>query len=195
MSGAAPSDSGIVLVELLAALSIVAIMSAMMAGILGQMRTVAGMGDAVATRGQMAAAVDHVTRTVAGARPIPLRVAGEAAAASNAPVFLGTEDALRFVAVTRRGFGTLGLSEVTLALRRGGDGLALVQTLRAMTGSQVADVTVIEGLTAGSFVYLEEDGAPVATWSGTDLPLGVRIALTGGTPARPVEVRGFAGFD
>lgn len=196
------SESGVVLVELLVGLSIVVIMSAVMAGFLGQLRTVGRVGDEVAVRAELSAAADHLARTISAARAIPL-AASEARAESDTrssgqPVLIGEGANLRFVAVTPRGFSTNGLSEVTVASRPAGDDLSLIEILRPVrpgSASTVAEVVVIDGLDDAEFSYVDADGAVRAAWSEERLPVGVRITLTRDHSDRPVRVRDFASMN
>ncbi|WP_085854718.1 hypothetical protein [Palleronia marisminoris] len=191
-----------VLIELLVALSIVAIMSAVMAGFLGQLRTVGRVGDEVAIRAELSAAADHLARTISAARAMPLSApearAGTDTNSRGQPALVGEGAGLRFVAVTPRGFSTNGLSEVTIASRRAGGELSLIEILRpARPGgaSIVAEVVVIEGLDGAEFSYVDADGAVRAAWSEEKLPVGVRITLTRDHSNRPVSVRDFASLN
>lgn len=187
-------ESGMVLVELLAALSILAIMSALMAGMLGQMRTIGRMGAEVTARAELAAAADHLARTIAAARPVAL----SGTEARRPPVLVGTSEGLRFVAVTRRGFDTLGLSEVTIAPRGASGDLVLIETLRPAhpRGAQVAEAAiVVEGLAAAEFAYVDADGTILPGWSAETLPAGVRITLTRSRLGRLIQARDFAATD
>lgn len=183
-----------VLVELLAALSILAIMAALMAGVLGQMRTLGRLGAETTARAELAAAADHLARTISAARPVALPGTG----ANRPPVLVGTAEGLRFVAVTRRGFDTLGLSEVTIAPRGGPGGLAVIETLRPAHpkgAPAVAAAVVVEGLAAAEFAYVDADGTALPGWSAETLPAGVRITLTQSRLGRRIRVHDFAATD
>ncbi len=187
-------DSGMVLVELLTALSILAIMSALMAGMLGQTRTLGRMGTEVTARAELAAAADHLARTISAARPLAL----SGTATERPPVLVGTAGGLRFVAVTRRGFDTLGLSEVMIAPRSGPDGLIVVESLRPVHAGgapATAAEIVVDGLASAEFAYVGTDGTVLPNWSAGTLPAGVRITLVKTHRGRQIRVNDFAATD
>lgn len=184
-------DSGVVLVELLAALSILAIMAALTAGILGQLRIVARLAAEAEVRSGLAAAADHLSLTIASARAIPL----PGAESVRPPVLVGTPDGLRLVAVTRRGFGTLGLSDVTIASQGARGDVSLVETLRPARpagASVVASAIIADDLEAARFGYVDAVGSVQPTWSSDTLPAGVRIELGRLLGTRTIRVEVFA---
>ena len=170
------SVAGIVLVEVLTALSIVAVMSALMLGFLGQLRAVASIEGEAAARTELMHAAGHLRRSIAAARAAPL-AGGDP---EDAIVFEGAPERMRFVAVARRGFGSLALREVTIALRRTGGATALVETIapRRQGQATAAETFVLVPSLAGiRFEYADADGEFAATWTGDQLPHAVRITL------------------
>jgi type II secretory pathway pseudopilin PulG len=195
MTVAAPGggrDAGVVLIEVLAALSIVAVMSGLMVGFLGQLQAVGSLQAAIAARSELAAAADHLQRVLAAARAAPLGGDG-----GEAGVFDGTASEMRFVAVTRRGFRSLALREVRIAAAPVGGRPALVESLaarrpQAEAAAPPVQVVVLEGLAGVRFEYAGEGGGFADGWQGGALPAVVRITLSRTVRGRPISVQALA---
>jgi type II secretory pathway pseudopilin PulG len=193
MSGTGPrgAESGVVLVEVLAALSIVAVMSGLILGYFGQLGAVVRLQEEVALRTELAAAAEHLQRSVEAARAVPLVTAGE----TTPNMFEGAADRMRFVAVTRRGFRTPGFGEVRLAAEPAGPGQSVVQSVqprRRETAGAIARAVVIDGLSAIRFEYADANGAFHDSWAGQTLPRAVRIGLGLRVDGRTVSVQAIA---
>jgi type II secretory pathway component PulJ len=184
-------QDGTVLVEVLAALSLVAVMSGLILGYFGQLGALARMQQAVALEAELAAAAGHVQRTIEAARATPLATAERTTPA----VFEGAADRMRFVAVTRRGQHALGLGEVRFAAGPAGSGMAVVQSVQSRRGEGAAavnDALVIDGLAWVLFEYADAGGDFQPGWSAASLPRAVRISLGRRLDGRVVSVQAIA---
>jgi hypothetical protein len=170
----AARDSGMVLVEVLAALAIVALMGGLMAGFIGQLGTISGLGRDVAVRAELSAAAEHLRLTLEQARPVPLGIE-----ADPERVFDGVESGARFVAVARRGFRALALRQVHVRTAERDGRRQLVETLGTVrpTPASAAEVVVIDDLGGGRFEYAGANGAFAPEWRSGELPAAVRNTL------------------
>lgn len=173
-------DDGFILVEILAALSVIAVMAALMVGFMDHLRTVSRLEREVAARSELAAAASYVQRALSGAKALPLP--------DNEPqenmMFEGRSDGMRFAAVTRRGFYSLALRDIQILARDRGGQTQLVQTLAARRGGdklQVAPFTEIvidNDVSSVTFEYAGDDGKYEPKWSADgSLPRAVRITV------------------
>ena len=184
-------QSGIVLVEVLTALSILAVMSGLMLGYFGQLRAVVRLQEQIELKTELAAAAGHLQRTLEAARAAPLVTDG----ATTAAVFEGSADRMRFVAVTRRGFRALGLGEVRFQASPAGPGKAVVQSVqsRRREGAAAPDeAVVIDGLSRIRFQYADADGVFRDSWAGPLLPRAVRISLGRRIDGRNISAQAIA---
>jgi prepilin-type N-terminal cleavage/methylation domain-containing protein len=193
MSGAEDrsGQSGMALVELLAALSIVAVMSGLMLGFFGQLRVVVRLQDEIALKTELAAAAGHLQRTVEAARAVPLVTDG----ATTPAIFEGGPHAMRFVAVTRAGFRAPGLGEVRLDTRSAGRGRTVVQSVqlrRPEGGPTAEEAIVVDGLSVARFAYADASGAFRDSWGGQSMPRAVRISLGRRLAGRSISVHAIA---
>jgi prepilin-type N-terminal cleavage/methylation domain-containing protein len=193
MSGADDrgGQSGMALVELLAALSIVAVMSGLMLGFFDQLRAVVRLQDEIALKTELAAAAGHLQRTGEAARAVPLVTDG----ATTPTIFEGGPQGMRFVAVTRAGFRALGFGEVRFDTRSAGRGRAVVQSmrLRRPEGDPAAEeAIVVDGLSVTRFAYADASGAFRDSWAGQSMPRAVRISLGRRLDGRTISVHAIA---
>jgi hypothetical protein len=167
-------DSGMVLVEVLAALAIVAVMGGLMAGFIGQLGTISGLGRDLGTRAELAAAAEHLRLTLESARAVPLGIEDD-----PERVFDGSPTAVRFAAVARRGFRALALRQVELRAEEQGGRGRLVETLAAArpAPAPTETVVVLDGLGGGRFEYGGAGGGFAPEWRSAELPTAVRITL------------------
>ena len=186
-----PGQEGMVLVEVLVALALVAVMAGAMAGYVGQLRRIAGLERETAALGELAAAAQLVQRSLTGARQLPLARAGS----DNQLAFEGDATSLRFTAVTRSGFRALALREIGLATADLAGRRALVETvrLRRADSPRAETFLVADPVSSVRFEYLDADGTVLAAWRGPTLPAGVRVTLTRVlTSGRPLTVQTLA---
>lgn len=187
-------QQGFVLVEILVALSIVAVMGAMMAGVLGQMRAVGQIKEQVMVQAELAAAAAHLQRTIEAARRAPLGGGDE----EEPNLFEGEADALRFAGVTRQGFRSLALRDVHIRLEAAAVGARLVQTMtprrpQAEPGSVAAlRLVVLETVDAVEFGYSRDGRSYLDEWEEGRLPRTVRITLSRTVQGRAVTASAVA---
>lgn len=193
MSGAdiRGKQAGLALIELLAALSIVAVMSGLMLGFLGQLGAMDRLADQAAAKAELAAAAGHLQRTVEAARTVPLGMEEESIQAT----LEGERDRIRFIAVTRADFHALGLREVQFASRSTGSGHAIVQSVRARRHDDIPpadEAIVIDGLSEVRFEYADASGVFQDSWTGQSMPRAVRIGLGRRLHGRTITVQAIA---
>jgi prepilin-type N-terminal cleavage/methylation domain-containing protein len=190
-AGIQGKQSGMALIELLAALSIVAVMSGLMVGFLGQLRAMDRLEDEAAAKAELAAAAGHLQRTVEAARAVPLAMDEESMQAS----LEGDRNRMRFVAVTRADFHALGLREVQFASRSTSSGHAIVQSIRARRREDIPAAEaaiVVDGLTEIHFEYADASGVFQDSWTDQSMPRAVRIGLGRRLHGRMISVQALA---
>ncbi|MEZ5810818.1 MAG: hypothetical protein R3D45_05315 [Rhizobiaceae bacterium] len=104
----ARDKSGFMLLEMLVALSVVAVMGALMTSFLGQLGSINRLEAEIAAQTELDAAVAYLQRTLEGTRSARLL---EAEPDTN-PLFDGQPSSIRFAAVARRGLYSLALRDV-----------------------------------------------------------------------------------
>lgn len=189
-------DGGFVLIEILVALSVVALMGALMAGVLGHLRAAGNVKEQVLARVELSAAVGHLQRTLSGARKVALdRDEGDGG------VLRGEAGRMRFVAATRQGFHSLAFRDVGIFVERAGGASRLVQTqaLRrpdagpggAAWEEPALRVVVMEDISDASFEYSHDGVGYAPDWNrGGELPALVRVTLSRELAGRTVSVSG-----
>jgi len=172
------ATEGFVLVELLVALSVVAVMAGMMAGVFGQLQSVARLREQLLVRAELEGALSHLERSLAGVRPARLPDSRD----EENRYFDGRPTQMRFAAVTRQGFYSMALRDVDIHVDLQGEAPRIVQTtsLRRQPGSVPEPTTVIilDRFDALGISY-SKDGtsfAPVFSGDGS-VPKLVRITL------------------
>ncbi len=173
-------QSGAVLVELLAALAIMAVIATMMMNFFGQFRVLGRITQEVATQSEMDTAIDHIKRTLSLARNVNLTNGDQAKFVS----FSGNSGAIRFSSVTRRGFYSMALRRVRIYIEPHGDRYRLVQTLAPMrfSGNQpfppVVRVVLQDDITSLKFEFSDSNGKYLDRWvDKPELPSLVRITV------------------
>ena len=131
MTRASTSRDGFVLIEVLVALSVVAVMAAMMAGVFGQLNSVARLREQVIVRAELEGALSHLARTLSGTKLARLPDSEE----ENAKMFVGRATQMRFAAVTRQGFYSLALRDIDIHIDNQADEPRLVQSMTMRHGS------------------------------------------------------------
>lgn len=175
-------DAGFTLVEVLAALAVIGLMSGLMLAMMGQFRHLAKADQRLTHEAALKKTADHIAGLLEQAEPLPLEIR------PDAPMFFlqASEGSARFLAVARSGALTSGLYEIEIGLKEA-DG-RLVETLSLRRAAQNADgnVTVellarVERLTFSFLQKPEAEGrAPVwrAGWQfPAELPAAVRVSI------------------
>lgn len=189
-------EGGFILIEILVALSIVALMGGLMAGVLGHLRAAGNVKEQVLAQVELSAAVAHLQRTLSGARKVPLdRDEGDGG------MLLGEAGRVRFVAATRQGFHSLAFRDVGIFVERGGGAARLVQTqaLRrpdagpgeAAWEEPALSVVVMEDIADAAFEYSHDGVSYAPAWTeGGALPALVRVTLSRELAGGTVSVSG-----
>jgi type II secretory pathway pseudopilin PulG len=181
------ASEGFVLVEILVALSVVAVMAAMMAGVFGQLRSVASIREQLLVRAELEGALSHLERSLGGARLA--RLAGSKD--DEAKMFDGASARVRFATVTRQGFYSLALRDVDIHIDTQGQGSRLVETLSlrrpADTLPEPSTIIILDRFDSIRFAY-SDDGVTFTPSFSRDggLPLMVRITLSRSVAGRLV---------
>ena len=197
MSAKAREDTagqGFVLVEILVALSVVAVMSALMAGFFGQLSSLSNVKEQVLAQAELAAAVSHLDRTLSATRPAPLADNEEG---TNFQ-FDGRGQEMRFAALTRQGFYSLALRDIHVYVDQGGAGVRLVQT-HVPRRPESTDtlpppvVVIVDDIDAVSFEYSDDGISYTTTWKidGT-LPRMVRMTIVRGVAGKQISASAIA---
>lgn len=117
------AEAGFSLVDMLVALTLLAIMSGLMASFTGQFRTIGRMNDDVAAKAEIEALADYLGRAVGTALPLSLLRSDP----MRRSPFEGDSSHLRFVTTARQGIETVSLRETEISLQGEGDRRTLVQ--------------------------------------------------------------------
>ncbi len=176
----AKGRGGFLLVEILVALSVVAVMAALMASFLGQLGAVSRLENQIAARTELDAVASYLQRTLAAVKMAPLL--------DNAPktnfVFDGLPEKMRFAAVTRRGFYSLALRDFRIFIDRSGGKTRLLQSLtprRLVNGAPVTSnspTLILQDIDSVSFKYGDGGGGYSGKWKKDgELPAAVKITL------------------
>ena len=171
---------GFLLLEFLVALSVVAVMAALMTSFLTQLGAVSRLENQIAARAELDAAASYLQRTLAGVKMAPLL--------GNEPetdfVFEGQREALRFAAVTRRGFYSLALRDFRIFIDRSTGRTRLLQSLtprRLVNDAPISPnppTLILQDIDAVSFEYADDIGGFSSNWKVDGLlPSAVRVTL------------------
>ncbi|MCI5075349.1 prepilin-type N-terminal cleavage/methylation domain-containing protein [Oricola sp.] len=189
-------ESGFTLIEMLVALSLVAIISLMAAGFLGQLRLWNGRFASEVPRQELAATARYLENAIAGALMLPIDLADN----DERLYFVGTPDSLTFVSHSRVGLAEAALRTVHVGIADVDGGHDLVQILRprrfhAASITESDKIVILPKIHGIGFEYLERapDGASRWTtdWSASRrLPLAVRFHLTATRNGDMVSVSG-----
>lgn len=157
MTRRASSRDGFVLIEVLVALSVVAVMAAMMAGVFSQLRSVAKLREQVIVKAELEGALSHLERTLSGAKSakLPENVDEEDKR------FEGRATQMRFAGVTRQGFYSLALRDIDIHIDTQGDAPRLVQTMSMRRPPEAAAETrstiiILDRFDSLDFSYSED---------------------------------------
>ncbi len=172
------TKTGFVLIEILVALSLLALIGAMSAGFLGQLRAVSELGQGVSQLAELEAAAQHLKRTFAGVRTANL-VDEEA---DEGYLFRAGPERVHFAAATRRGFFALALREITLVVEVQNGRKRLVEvisTRRSQEREELSRITVLEDFDAAIFEFANAEGGFADEWDDPEtLPAAIRVTLT-----------------
>jgi prepilin-type N-terminal cleavage/methylation domain-containing protein len=173
------SSAGFVLIELLVALSVVAVMAGLMAGVFGQLRSVANLREQMVVKSELEGTLSHLERTLAGTRMAKLPDNEN----EQNRMFDGTASSMRFAAVTRQGFYSLALRDIDIHIDRGGEAPRLVQSMSLRRPKdevpEAQTIIILDDFDSLAFAY-SDDGKTFTSSFNKDgaLPMLVRITLS-----------------
>ncbi len=187
-------NHGFLLLEMLVALSVVAVMGALMSSFLGQLGAVNRLESEIAAQTELDAAAAYLRRTLSGARPVRML---DTKPEENR-LFDGDKSSVRFASVTRRGLYSLALRDVRIFTVSNSQATSLIHTLgprRLKNGKPVPHgrpIQILDEIDSISFEY--SDGLE---WSDDwgkegELPKAVRIRLTRNVGAKTVSAESVA---
>ncbi|MDJ0613687.1 MAG: prepilin-type N-terminal cleavage/methylation domain-containing protein [Rhizobiaceae bacterium] len=180
LNGSDETDSGFTLVEMLVALAVLAIMGALMASFLSQLRTVNRFEAEIAKQTELEAAASYLQRLFTSVRPIKLLNAEP----DTNPLFDGQKTSVETAIVTRQGIYSLGLRDVKVFLQESSGKTNLVHTLaprRVVNGKPVPPagppIPIIDDIDTIQFEY-----SSGSSWSDSfskdgEIPSAMRITI------------------
>ncbi len=176
------NEDGYLLSEMLVALSVFAVMAALIAGFMGQLGAIKRIEDELAARARLDATSVYLRRVIVSAKPLRLLDSGT----NTNQIFDGKSNSIRFAAITRGGLFSLALRDVHIFARAREErsALALAHTVtarRLVSGGPApagAPIMIVENLETVLFDY--SDGTNwYETWpDGTRFPAAIRIRLS-----------------
>lgn len=176
---AQPGNQGFVLIEILVALSVIAVMAGLMAGVFGQLRSVANLREQITAKSELAGAASHLERTFAAAKKAPLPGQEE----DERKMFDGKPTEVRFAAVTRQGFYSLALRDIRIYVDRQTGPPRLVQSLTLRRPGEPADeskvnVVILENFDTITFTYSADGTSFASVWNSEEtLPRLVKVTI------------------
>lgn len=189
MTRASSSRDGFVLIEVLVALSVVAVMAAMMAGVFGQLNSVARLREQVTVRAELEGALSHLARTLSGAKLAKLPDSDD----EKVKMFEGRATQMRFAAVTRQGFYSLALRDIDIHIDNQAAAPRLVQSMTMRRSEDAAEATrstiiILDSFDSIDFTY-SEDGVSFMSSFTSDgaLPKMVKIRISRSVTGRTVS--------
>ncbi len=188
------ANQGFVLIEILVALSVVAVMAGLMAGVFGQLRSVANLREQVTARAELTGAASHLERTFAAARKAPLPGQEE----DGRKMLDGKPTEVRFAAVTRQGFYSLALRDIRIYIDRETGPARLVQTLTLRRPGEPdeeskVNVVILENFDTLAFSYSADGSSFSSTWDSDEtLPKLVRVTIGRSISGRSVTATALA---
>jgi prepilin-type N-terminal cleavage/methylation domain-containing protein len=174
-----PANQGFVLIEILVALSVVAVMAGLMTGVFGQLRAVASLREQITAKSELAGAASHLERTFAAAKKALLPGQDE----EGRKMFDGKPTEVRFAAVTRQGFYSLALRDIRIYVDRETGPARLVQALTLRRPGEPAEesrvnVVILENFDTVAFSYSSDGTSFTGRWDADEaLPKLVRVTI------------------
>ncbi len=179
MKGGWRRNEGFLLLEMLVALSVVAVMGALMSGFLGQLGTINRLETEIVSQTEIDAAAAYLKRTLENARPVR-RLDAEP---DENPFLVGSETSIQFAAVARKGLHSVSLRDFHIFVATSDGSNSLVHTTgpRRLSGGKPVShgraITILRLVERIRFDYGGQGG-----WSGNwkkdgELPKAVRIRI------------------
>ncbi len=190
MTRPSSSRDGFVLIEVLVALSVVAVMAGMMAGVFGQLNSVARLREQVIVRAELEGALSHLARTLSAAKLARLPDSDEE---ENIKMFDGQATQMRFAAVTRQGFYSLALRDVDIHIDDQAAAPRLVQSMAMRRSQDAAEATrstiiILDSFDKIDFSYSEDGASFMSSFSKPGiLPKMVKIRISRSVAGKTVS--------
>ena len=156
----ANAESGFTLIEVLVALALVSLLTLIMVGAIGQMRSISAISKSNDADVELQAFGNYLAQLIAGAKPLAL--IGDNP--NRRIVFAGKAEQLRFSSVVRIGSNQLALRDVEIRIASTNGKLALVEINHARRVAETfpnadvasAPITLMNDLKSVHFEYLED---------------------------------------
>jgi len=176
-------EEGFTLIEVLVTLALMAMLTTIMSGAIGQLRNLSSASHRNDANVELEAILAYLDRMISSAQTLPLM------AGSDRLLFTGTGNNLQFVAVARLGVRGQGLRDVSVSFIDEGDSKRLVQavTPRRFDRGQAEQIQVVlaENLEAVTFEYRswgrgkEPNSSWLGEWNAPGLlPSAIRVKVT-----------------
>ena len=173
-------SEGFLLLEMLVALSVVAVMGALMSGFLGQLGAINRLEEEIARQTEIDAAAAYLKRTLENARPVR-RLDAEP---DKNPLLVGDATSIWFSAIARRGLYSVALRDFRIFAVDAGGGKNLTHSSgprRLSSGKPVPHgraITILRSVDQISFGYSDQ-GEWGSDWNKDgELPKAVRIRIS-----------------
>ncbi|MCR5858794.1 prepilin-type N-terminal cleavage/methylation domain-containing protein [Mesorhizobium sp. J428] len=189
MTRPSSSRDGFVLIEVLVALSVVAVMAGMMAGVFGQLNSVARLREQVIVRAELEGALSHLASTLSAAKLASLPDSEE----ENVKMFDGRATQMRFAAVTRQGFYSLALRDIDIYIDDQAAAPRLVQSMAMRRQPDAAEATrstiiILDSFDRIDFTYSEDGVSFMSSFSKAGiLPKLVKIRISRSVAGKTVS--------
>jgi general secretion pathway protein J len=156
----ANAEAGFTLIEVLVSLALVSLLTLIMVGSIGQMRSISAISKSNDADVELQAFANYLAQLIAGAKPLAL--IGDNP--DRRIVFTGNAEQLRFSSIVRVGSNQLALRDVEIRTASTNGKLALVEINHARrvgemysnTELTTAPITLMNNLRTVQFEYLED---------------------------------------
>ncbi len=185
---------GFLLIEMLIALSVIAIMAGLMSRFLGQLGAISRLEAEITLQSELDAGASYLRKILSDAKPVRLL---DAEPDTN-PMMEGKSGSIRFATITRQGLHALALRDVHLFVSRGQNGNRLLHTVtprRIANGKMIAPASAISILENIDSLELEygKSGVWSASWgSDGELPEAIRLRITRNTGKKTITAAAVA---
>lgn len=197
-----PSDAqaGFSLIDMLVALTLLAVMSGLMTVFLGQVRTIGRLQQDTQALNELDALLSYLQQSIGGAMPLAL----VQSPAERRRYLEGSASKMQFVEIARQGSQSYGLRETEIAVEGTGEAKTLVQSFRPRRLDRDAQATATVSVELATelhevvFQYLSYEPSThkrfwADDWRGrSDLPAAIRIRLSATRRGVNVEAEGQA---
>lgn len=172
----ARADDGFTLVEALVTLVLLGLMSALTVGVFQQLRSVRTIETRYQEESEAAAVLNYIAGELGRALPIPLFD-------NNSDVqqpLIGTRNSVRFVGVTRDGFRTEALREITFSVEEREGRKHLLRRIKARSNEQQTTEELLGDIDGFTVEFRANSTVEwVSEWRDMDhLPAAIRAILT-----------------